>query len=99
MLDVRLKDIRRLEKEVLNYEAQEIVTGKILFYGDSGFTRWSTLPVAAQLRAMLPVLGGISGSTSTMCNAIMALLSLVSVNQKQHQYYISMAGQKQGKTG
>ncbi|MBQ9393534.1 MAG: hypothetical protein IJU18_06050 [Oscillospiraceae bacterium] len=41
MLDVRLKDIRRLEKEVLNYEAQEIVTGKILFYGDSGFTRWS----------------------------------------------------------
>src|SRR5699024_5146193 len=28
--------------------------------------RWSTLPVAAQVRAIFPVLAGISGSTSTM---------------------------------
>ena len=40
MTDVRLKNIRRLEKEVLNYEKEEILTGKILFYGDSSFTRW-----------------------------------------------------------
>ena len=40
MLDVRLKNIRRLEKEVIAYEEQEIETGKIIFYGDSGFTRW-----------------------------------------------------------
>ena len=33
----------------------------------NGLTRWSTLPVAAQLLAILPVLGGISGSTKTIC--------------------------------
>ena len=42
MLDVRLKNIHRLEKEVKAYEEQEILKGKIVFYGDSGFTRWST---------------------------------------------------------
>ena len=33
-------DLRRFEKEVLAYEAQPIETGKILFVGSSGFTRW-----------------------------------------------------------
>ena len=32
----------------------------------NGLTRWSLAPVAAQVRAMLPVFAGISGSTSTM---------------------------------
>lgn len=42
MLDVRINKLHRLEKEVVAYEKQEIQKGKILFYGDSGFTRWST---------------------------------------------------------
>lgn len=37
MLDVRLKDLQRLEKEVLKYEASETPEGKIIFYGDSVF--------------------------------------------------------------
>lgn len=32
--------LTRLEKEVVAYEQQPIVKGKILFYGSSGFTRW-----------------------------------------------------------
>jgi hypothetical protein len=42
MLDVRIKKFHRLEKEVVAYEKQEIQKRKILFYGDSGFTRWNT---------------------------------------------------------
>lgn len=34
-------ELNRLEKEVVAYEQQPIETGKILFYGSSGFTRWS----------------------------------------------------------
>ena len=33
-----------------------------------GSTRWSSVPVLAQRRMMLPVLGGISGSNRTMAN-------------------------------
>ena len=32
----------RLEKRILEFEQQPIQTGKILFYGSSGFTRWSS---------------------------------------------------------
>ena len=42
MIDVRLKNIQRLEKEVVAYEQQDIQKGKILFCGDSSFTRWNT---------------------------------------------------------
>ena len=31
--------LTRLEKEVVAYEQQPIVKGKVLFYGSSGFTR------------------------------------------------------------
>lgn len=40
MLDVRLPDIARLEGPVLEYEKMPIQENMILFYGDSGFTRW-----------------------------------------------------------
>jgi len=40
MLDVRLPDIARLEASVLEYEKMPIQENMILFYGDSGFTRW-----------------------------------------------------------
>ena len=40
MFDVRLENIRWLEKEIQRYEQQEILPGKILFYGDSSFTQW-----------------------------------------------------------
>jgi len=40
MLDIRIPDIRRLESSIVEYENAEIETGKILFYGDSWFTRW-----------------------------------------------------------
>ena len=33
-------DLRHYDSTVLEYEAQPIETGKILFYGSSGFTRW-----------------------------------------------------------
>jgi hypothetical protein len=33
-------DLRRYEKTVLKYEAKPIETGRILFYGSSGFGRW-----------------------------------------------------------
>ena len=43
MLDVKLGNLKRLEKKyVLEYEKQEIEKGLIMFYGDSSFTRWST---------------------------------------------------------
>lgn len=30
----------RLEKSILEFEQEQVITGKILFYGSSGFTRW-----------------------------------------------------------
>lgn len=40
--DVRLpKRINKYEKDVKRYEDMGIVAGLIMFYGDSGFTRWS----------------------------------------------------------
>lgn len=41
MFDSRV-NLTRLEEEVQEYEKAPIETGKIMFYGDSGFTRWST---------------------------------------------------------
>lgn len=35
-------NLTRLEKEVVSFEKKPIEKGKILFYGSSGFTRWST---------------------------------------------------------
>ena len=40
MFDVKVPDLCRLEQSVLAYEKEPVETGKILFYGDSGFTRW-----------------------------------------------------------
>ncbi len=41
MYEPRLS-LRRHEESILNFEAQPIVKGKILFYGSSSFTRWRT---------------------------------------------------------
>ena len=43
----------------------------------SGRIRCSFAPVAAQVLAILPVFGGISGSTNTICNAIFSPIYLV----------------------
>ena len=40
MLNVKVPNLRRLEKEVQKYESQEIEKNLIMFYGDSSFTRW-----------------------------------------------------------
>ena len=32
--------LKRLEKSIVEFEQKPIETGKILFYGSSGFTRW-----------------------------------------------------------
>ena len=40
--DIRIPNLCRLEKYVTDYEQQSDPTGKIVFYGDSAFTRWST---------------------------------------------------------
>lgn len=40
MLDVKVPDIARLEETVLEYEKVPVQENMILFYGDSGFTRW-----------------------------------------------------------
>lgn len=43
MFDMKLTNLKRLEKKyVLEYEKEEIETGLIMFYGDSGFTRWKS---------------------------------------------------------
>ncbi len=39
MLEPRVS-LKRLEKEILCFEEKPIETGKVLFYGSSGFTRW-----------------------------------------------------------
>ena len=41
MFDVRV-DLTRLEESIVNFEKEPIETGKIMFYGDSAFTRWRT---------------------------------------------------------
>ena len=54
LLDVKLRKLRRLEKEVQEYEKAEIEKGLIMFYGDSSFTRWGTRfghrPMAEDIR-------------------------------------------------
>ena len=40
MFELKIPDLRRSEATILEYEAQPIETGRILFYGSSGFTRW-----------------------------------------------------------
>ena len=43
MADVKVSNLRRLEeKYVLKYEQEELEEGLIMFYGDSGFTRWKS---------------------------------------------------------
>lgn len=42
MFEIRIPDLKRYEKEILAYEAKPAETGKIVFYGSSGFTRWKT---------------------------------------------------------
>ena len=42
MFEKRKKNLRHLEKSILKFEEGPIVKNKILFYGDSGFTRWKT---------------------------------------------------------
>lgn len=52
--DVRIPNLRRLEKYITDYEQQTTPQGKIVFYGDSAFTRWSTkwgmIPLEEALR-------------------------------------------------
>lgn len=41
MLDLRIDNLQRFEGTVCDYERQGIEWGRILFYGDSSFTRWN----------------------------------------------------------
>lgn len=41
MFDVRLENLNWLEHYMFEFDKETIDTGKILFYGDSYFTRWS----------------------------------------------------------
>ena len=43
MYDIPI-DLKSLEDEIIAYEQEPIVTGKILFYGHSLFTRWKDIP-------------------------------------------------------
>ena len=40
MFQAKLSNLRRYEQTVERYEQQPVETGKILFYGSSGFTNW-----------------------------------------------------------
>ena len=40
MFKMKVPSLTRSEADVVQYEQQPIETGKILFYGSSGFTRW-----------------------------------------------------------
>lgn len=40
MFELKVPDLRRFEATVQEYESVPVETGKILFYGSSGFTRW-----------------------------------------------------------
>src|SRR5262245_51593020 len=62
-----------------------------------GSMRWSSVRVAAQRRAMLPVLGGISGSTRTMCIRLPALVvedlpEDESVSRSRHPSFTTIPG-------
>lgn len=41
MFELKIGDLKKFEEVVRAYEEQPIEKGKILFYGSSGFTRWS----------------------------------------------------------
>ena len=41
MFELKISNLRRLEETILKYEQQPVEKGAILFYGSSGFTRWS----------------------------------------------------------
>ncbi len=43
MFELKIGDLKKFENVVLEYEKQPIEKGKILFYGSSGFTRWSAI--------------------------------------------------------
>lgn len=47
MFELKIPSLTRLEKEIVAFESVPIETGKILFYGSSGFTRWkhSHIPI------------------------------------------------------
>ncbi len=40
MFESRVPNLKRLEKSIIEFEAEPIEKGKILFYGSSQFTRW-----------------------------------------------------------
>ena len=42
MFEIRIPDLKKYEKDVLAFEARPSETGKIVFYGSSGFTLWKT---------------------------------------------------------
>lgn len=54
MFKLKVPDLRRYETSVQAYESQPVETGRILFYGSSGFTRWTTkyarLPLEEDIR-------------------------------------------------
>ena len=70
MLDVKCK-ITHFEKDIIAYEDQGIQEGLIMFYGDSGFTRWSekhgNTNLADDIRrkdgSLAAVCHGLGGST------------------------------------
>jgi lysophospholipase L1-like esterase len=41
VFELKVPDLRRYEKNILEYEKQPVEKGRILFCGSSGFTRWS----------------------------------------------------------
>ncbi|MBO5340705.1 MAG: hypothetical protein J6A62_06895 [Oscillospiraceae bacterium] len=40
MFELKVPDLRRYENTILAYESDPVLTGRIIFYGSSGFTRW-----------------------------------------------------------
>lgn len=72
MFDVRVDDLRHYDKEAEVYERQPIEKGLIMFYGSSGFTRWSEKwhrrPLEQDIRrkdgSVAAVNHGIGGSTA-----------------------------------
>lgn len=42
MLEQKVENLRKYESTIQEYEAQPVEKNMILFYGSSGFTRWST---------------------------------------------------------
>lgn len=60
------KEVNHFETTVLDYEKQPFEEGKIVFYGDSAFTRWSPKYDNIPLESCIPgtLNHGIGGSTS-----------------------------------